>query len=194
VFGWDFSNPNVNPCDEHWSGVTCSDAYYLTELNLWNNNLRGFLSDVIGQLSTLQYLDIANNQLTGIVPSSLCERDYINYLYFQGNLFQCYPACLLYPKVYNLNAGSTSICDQPTAEPTVVRTWSPSSSYDRNNISPLERQALQDLYDSTDGFKWSYTNGNGIPWNFTNPDANPCDDGWYGVTCSADFHVNYLYL
>ena len=65
-----------------------------------------------------------------------------------------------------------------------------------NNISPLERQALQDLYDSTDGSHWDYNNvfSTGIPWDFSNPDANPCDEHWYGVTCSADYHVIKLNL
>jgi hypothetical protein len=55
-----------------------------------------------------------------------------------------------------------------------------------NDISPLERQALHDLYDSTNGPNWYYNDvsSSGIPWDFTNPDANPCDENWYGVYCS----------
>jgi len=58
------------------------------------------------------------------------------------------------------------------------------SSYS-NNISPEERQALQDLYDSTDGPNWY----NGASWDFSNPNANPCDEGWRGVDCSDDYHI-----
>ncbi len=66
------------------------------------------------------------------------------------------------------------------------------SSGSDNNISPQERQALQDLYDSTDGPNWYYGYG-GILWDFSNPIANPCKE-WYGVTCSADNHVTNLNL
>jgi len=64
------------------------------------------------------------------------------------------------------------------------------------NISPLERQALHELYDSTDGPNWYYDNvlSSGIPWDFFNPDANPCDENWHGITCSPDYHVIELNL
>ena len=70
-------------------------------------------------------------------------------------------------------------------------TSSPSSS--NNNISPLERKALQDLYDSTNGPHWNkWFAGNS--WDFSNPIVSPCDVQWYGVTCSADYHVIQLNL
>jgi hypothetical protein len=62
------------------------------------------------------------------------------------------------------------------------------------NISPLERQALQDLYNSADGPNWKNYGGTIITWNFFNPDVNPCDEGWYGIECSADYHVTTIVL
>jgi len=63
-----------------------------------------------------------------------------------------------------------------------------------NNISPLERQALENLYDSTDGPNWNYLYDAGIPWDFFNLNTNPCDELWYGITCSVDYHVVDLSL
>ena len=95
-------------------------------------------------------------------------------LEFGGNLLQCYPYCLRSSSLYYLSVGSTPICEQGV--PT--------------NISPQERQALQDLYDSTDGPNWY----SGASWDLSNPDANPCNEGWYGVSCSLDYRVISLSL
>jgi Leucine-rich repeat (LRR) protein len=245
---WDFSNPDANPCDEQWFGVTCSLDYRVISLSLSYNNLRGtipstigqlssledldlsdnyligsipstigqlsslyslylsynelngtipstigqlsslyslYLSDnllfgtipsTIGQLSSLEWLDLSNNRLTGIVPSSLCQMYNLGELAFGGNLLQCYPFCLRSSSVHYLTVGLTPLCDPPDGVSL--------------NISPLERQALQDLYDSTDGPNW-YNNDN---WDFSNPDANPCDEEWYGIGCSGDYNVTYLFL
>jgi hypothetical protein len=67
------------------------------------------------------------------------------------------------------------------------------SSRNSNNISPLERQALQDLYDSTDGPNWDYGYG-GTRWDFFNPYSNPCNEHWNGIECSVDYHVVELSL
>jgi hypothetical protein len=40
-----------------------------------------------------------------------------------------------------------------------------------SNIPSLERQALQDLYTSTDGPNWNY--GGSSHWDFSNPNVNP---------------------
>jgi Leucine-rich repeat (LRR) protein len=162
----------------------------LIVLYLGYNRLIGTIPSTIGNLSSLEYLWLESNQLTGIMPSSLCRIKVFEFLSFGGNMLQCYPACLQYSKVYNLGVGSTPICDNPTAIPThspstVVPTNLPtcslSSSYDCNNISPLERQALQDLYNSTDGPNWYYYSGFDNPWDFSNPNVNPCDEGSYAL-------------
>jgi len=59
------------------------------------------------------------------------------------------------------------------------------------NFEPLERQALKDFYDSTDGTYWTYYyyNGGGDnAWDFSDPSVNPCDQNWYGIGCS-DNHI-----
>jgi Leucine-rich repeat (LRR) protein len=129
------------------------------------------IPSTIGQLSSLQFIVFASNQLSGIVPTSLCQISVINNFYFTDNMFECYPACLLYPKVKVLSPGSTPLC----------------ASDGNSNIPPLERQALHDLYNSTDGSNWNYYGG--THWNFSNPNANPCDIHWYGVICSVEYHI-----
>ena len=125
-------------------------------------------------------------------------------LYFQGNMLQCYPECLNHT-IYNVYPGITPICDEPSSvqayslSPTIVPTCSPSTKAPslvptrNNNIFPEERQALQDLYDSTDGPNW-YNYYGYTRWDFSYPDTNPCDEGWHGVSCSLDYHITSLYL
>ena len=62
-----------------------------------------------------------------------------------------------------------------------------SSSYNGRNIPSHERQALHDLYVSTNGDDWIYQDGNLGHWNFTDPDVNPCSssDPWQGLNCTV---------
>jgi len=60
------------------------------------------------------------------------------------------------------------------------------SIYSRN-IPSYERQALYDLYVSTNGDDWIYLDGDDGHWNFTDPDVNPCSssDPWQGLNCTV---------
>jgi len=55
------------------------------------------------------------------------------------------------------------------------------------NIPSYERQALYDLYVSTNGDDWKYQDGDDGHWNFTDPDVNPCSssDPWQGLNCTV---------
>lgn len=81
---------------------------------------------------------------------------------------------------------------------------------DYNNIHDYERQALYDLYISTNGYKWLWHYDEGH-WNFTNPYVNPCNDSnsynhnnyiqsniteytWQGLTCIYDKDLSYYYI
>mmetsp|Transcript_53203 Transcript_53203/g.147521 ORF Transcript_53203/g.147521 Transcript_53203/m.147521 type:complete len:106 (+) Transcript_53203:188-505(+) len=45
-----------------------------------------------------------------------------------------------------------------------------------------QESALRTLYDATGGASWTNKNG----WGGTaDSSSDPCDDGWYGVTCST---------
>ena len=56
------------------------------------------------------------------------------------------------------------------------------------NVPSHERQALHDLYVSTNGDDWIYLDGDLGHWNFTDPDINPCStsDPWQGLNCTVN--------
>jgi hypothetical protein len=65
------------------------------------------------------------------------------------------------------------------------------------NVPSYERQALHDLYLSTNGDEWKYQYGDEGHWNFTDPDVNPCllSDPWQGLNCSINSSVSeYNYI
>ena len=70
-------------------------------------------------------------------------------------------------------------------------------SENNRNIPSHERQALYDLYLSTNGDDWTYQDGDLGHWNFTDPDVNPCSssDPWQGLNCNINriwLHSNYV--
>ena len=78
---------------------------------------------------------------------------------------------------------------------------------DSNNYKNLpseERQALHDLYVSTNGDEWVYQDGDQGHWNFTDPNLNPCplSDQWQGLNCtflssdssSCCYHISEILL
>ena len=67
-------------------------------------------------------------------------------------------------------------------------------NYERN-IPSNERQALHDLYASTNGDQWIYQDADGGHWNFTDPDVNPCSssDPWQGLNCTVISSVSNSY-
>ena len=73
------------------------------------------------------------------------------------------------------------------------------------NIPSHERQALYNLYISTNGDDWIYRDGNAGHWNFTDPDVNPCSpsDPWQGLNCTVissdtsnyyNYHISEIML
>jgi hypothetical protein len=66
------------------------------------------------------------------------------------------------------------------------------------NIPSHERQALHDLYASTNGGEWTYIDGDLGHWNFTDLDVNPCSssDPWQGLNCTviSSDTSNYYYI
>ena len=60
----------------------------------------------------------------------------------------------------------------------------------RAAVPPSERQALVDVFESMGGRKWRNGAGAAGRWLV----GDPCENGWYGVTCNAnDTHVVELY-
>jgi LRR receptor-like serine/threonine-protein kinase FLS2 len=65
----------------------------------------------------------------------------------------------------------------------------------QRNLSPVEFNALYDLYSATNGPSWVYYPSNTtVPWNFSNPVANPCADLWQGLTCECTVECKVIRL
>jgi hypothetical protein len=57
------------------------------------------------------------------------------------------------------------------------------------NVPSYQIEALQDLYDSTNGWQWNWKvplTEYGVKWNFSQTSPNPCIEGWQGISCSSD--------
>ena len=68
-----------------WYGVTVNDLEQVVELYLLGNDLRGQIPDEIGDMATLDLLDLAFNWLEGAIPSDLGEIETLSELYLQSN-------------------------------------------------------------------------------------------------------------
>ncbi|ESR41079.1 hypothetical protein CICLE_v10027381mg [Citrus x clementina] len=63
-------NNSINLCQ--WTGVTCGHRHQrVTELDLESQNIGGFLSPYIGNLSFLRVINLANNSFHGQIPKEV---------------------------------------------------------------------------------------------------------------------------
>jgi hypothetical protein len=87
----------ADPTSDHctWFGVTCVNGL-VTEISLGNQNLSGNIPPQLGNLANLWMLDIANNQLTGVISEALGSFIASMQTYdLVGNQFSCpYPTAL----------------------------------------------------------------------------------------------------
>ena len=68
----------IRYCD--WKGITCDDnKSHVTKLNLTNNGLSGRLSESIGNLTSMEVLDLSDNDIKVI---SSAQMHYVYILYF----------------------------------------------------------------------------------------------------------------
>jgi len=67
-----------------WYGVTVENDM-VTELRMKKNNLSGNIPPELGQLTSLQYLELDTNRLTGSIPTELGNLTELEYLYLSGN-------------------------------------------------------------------------------------------------------------
>ncbi len=75
-------NETSTPCS--WYGISCSSGY-VTELYLKSNKLTGTIPAELGNLSSLQKLNLDWNQLSGSIPESLGNLSNLHYLYLGIN-------------------------------------------------------------------------------------------------------------
>ncbi|XP_044962412.1 LRR receptor-like serine/threonine-protein kinase SIK1 [Hordeum vulgare subsp. vulgare] len=70
-----------------WRGVACdANSFAVLSLNLSNLNLGGEISPAIGELKTLQFLDLKGNKLTGQIPDEIGDCVSLKYLDLSFNL------------------------------------------------------------------------------------------------------------
>ncbi|UZO80676.1 hypothetical protein NBT05_17255 [Aquimarina sp. ERC-38] len=82
---WSIENGSSAVCN--WFGVQTDNAGHVIELKLNDNNLKGTVPDVFGDLPFLQRISFHNNQLNGSFPSSISSLQSLNTLSLEGNQF-----------------------------------------------------------------------------------------------------------
>ena len=147
-----------------WYGVTADSLGHVTGLDLDGNGLTGRLPAVLGDVSRMTVLRIADNALSGRIPRSLTALPLVQFRYSQTEL--CAPTEVSFQSWLN---GITSL------EGTGVNCEPPSS----------DRDVLEILYHETGGPNWT-NNGN---WLTDAPLRN-----WYGVDVDGEGRVSGLSL
>ena len=164
-----------------WYGVTCSSAS-VTRLSLANNSLTGTIPSELGNLADLSYLYLGANSLNGNIPKELGNLTNLSYLHIGNNsLSGSIPKELgnltKLTGIYLFSNDLTGAIPQEWIDITNV-------NYNGNllvgpglSISSVERDALVALYNSTDGANWKDNTG------WMGEVGTECR--WLGVTCSS---------
>ncbi|KAG0589138.1 hypothetical protein M758_2G248500 [Ceratodon purpureus] len=80
----DWQEGSQSPC--FWRGVTCDNVTFLvTTLNLSMLSLAGEISPSIGNLHSLQHLDLSENNISGQIPAEISNCISLIYLNFSWN-------------------------------------------------------------------------------------------------------------
>jgi len=83
LFSW---NTSTHFCN--WHGITCNSMLQrVTELNLIEYKLKGFISPHIGNLSHMTYFNIRNNNFYGEIPQEIGKLSKLQYLSVANNSF-----------------------------------------------------------------------------------------------------------
>ena len=100
------------PLDE-WYGVNAEDGRVIV-VSLPENGLRGEIPEEIGELTELQYLDLAANSLAGNLPVSMSNLRNVEVLYLAENdLTGCVPAPLRDVGINDIVFTPLGYCDGP---------------------------------------------------------------------------------
>ncbi|KAK1274072.1 LRR receptor-like serine/threonine-protein kinase ERL2 [Acorus gramineus] len=80
----DWTNENDDYCS--WRGVLCDNATFaVVSLNLSSLNLGGEISPSVGDLKSLETIDLKRNRLTGQIPDEIGDCVSLRYLDLSGN-------------------------------------------------------------------------------------------------------------
>ncbi len=152
----------------------------LETLVLSSNELEGPLPPELGALTSLLNLDLYHNPgITGSIPAAWGEMRGLRFLYLSSNpnMRGVVPATLSnLGSMRELDLSGTGLChpDNPS-----FQTWLRTVDYVEGGdctVAEIQRQALLQLYDETEGDSWA----NAAGW-----DGGSSVDGWHGVTATA---------
>ena len=161
---------------------------YIINLNLSNNN---FQNNIPSSYSSLTYLALNHNQLTGSIPNSFGTSTTLDYIFLNDNdLCGCYDPSLIALCTSTINASNLTISNGNNFN----APWEEFCSGQigecgglLNNCTHPDFDALAALYFGTGGLSNLWTNSTG--WSgIINGNCDPCGEcgnnsPWYGVTC-----------
>ena len=148
----------------------------LEDLDLGANGLTGPIPPEIGGLGRLVSLTLWDNQLSGSIPAELGNAKGLEHLRVEANpdLVGLLPRTMLYLRQLEaFHAHGTGLCAPLDGTFSAWLKRIASVSVEDCDAAAVERLALQDLYNVTDGDAWTDAAG----WN---TDADP--RSWHGVT------------
>ena len=120
-----------------WHGVDTNEEGRVTELDLYDNQLRGEIPSELGDLANLRALWLHGNQLSGQIPYELGILSNLESLYLSGNrLSGCIPGGLRDVEENDLDDLVLPFCSAAGA-------------------TSADRAALEALYNATGGPNWT---------------------------------------
>ena len=84
--GWSCAGdfPSTNICST-WTGVRCDERGAVKNITLPGLSLHGSIPSALGQVTSLQAIDLSNNAIGGTLPSQLSGLQLIQNINLQGN-------------------------------------------------------------------------------------------------------------
>ena len=167
-----------------WHGVTTDAGGRIIGLSLANNGLSGTIPTQLGDLTNLQTLSLSGNSLSGTIPTQLGDLTNLQTLSLSGNsLSGTIPTQL--GDLTNLQTLSLSGNSLTGCVPDSLY-QAPSNDMSSLGLpSCTEKDALVALYNATDGANWT---------DNTNWLSEGSLGDWYGVTTDADGRIIGLSL
>ncbi len=147
----------------------------LNSLYLEDNELSGTIPPELANLGNLENLGLRFNSLTGAIPSELGNLMSLKVLNLSNNggLIGLLPRSFLNLSPFQIDINGTGICWQHDA--VFLEWWNsvPRTRAENCTSEQIERLALMELYDQTNGTLWVNSAG----WGSDDPIRN-----WHGIT------------